>query len=366
MALARKYRLSCVIFQNFPSLFAYFSRKLGGASDGGSNGDPFAQFQVLRERKASTSDSQIDTNPALAPTLDDGTAPVENKTHMTQSSSYSTSTPIIPDVNFPLPGSTGLSLEFNSVLSEIRIGGVRTQSPTEDPEIGKGFKLRVLHQTPGLSVDEATSELASYTGFSIPAEEERVMNIAKFLKLNENLVDNTATSERGVLGYPGLLDSVTNNSNEGPIEVCTFGCPEFIKKEILLLFPRRSDLKNRKLILINLSHKTNNDMSGWSEQVEEERERVIKTFIDRAQLICEFFKKQSYFADFIDPMNGKPFYSAHTNHSLFETDELYEKCGFRIDDLGCCKVIHHETFGNNVFVGTIITDAPLSETFLKQ
>ena len=73
----------------------------------------------------------------------------------------------------------------------------------------------------------------------------------------------------------------------------------------MLLFPKRSDLKNRRLILINLSHKTENDMSGWSEQVEEERERVIKRFVHRAQMICEFFKKQSYFADFIDPLNGK-------------------------------------------------------------
>ena len=113
-----------------------------------------------------------------------GVSPVVDASQkLSQASNYSTSTPIIPDVNFPLPGSTGVSPEFNSLLLQIRNNGC--SEAKVDLEPSKNFKVKVLHETPGFDQDEATSELASYSGFSAPPEEERVMNIAKFLKMNE-------------------------------------------------------------------------------------------------------------------------------------------------------------------------------------
>merc|ERR1712041_15132 len=44
-------------------------------------------------------------------------------------------------------------------------------------------------------------------------------------------------------------------------------------------------------------------------------------------------------ADFIDPCSGTPYYSSHSPTTMFETDEKDRLLGFRIEDLGCCKVI---------------------------
>jgi hypothetical protein len=50
---------------------------------------------------------------------------------------------------------------------------------------------------------------------------------------------------------------------------------------------------------------------------------------------------------------------------MFETDDKYRLLGFRIEDLGCCKVICHKEFGRKVFVGTIFTSVPISNGVIQ-
>ena len=132
--------------------------------------------------------------------------------------------------------------------------------------------------------------------------------------------------------------------------------PSLLKREVSGLFPDR-DIINKNLSVVTLSQRTTNDMTGWSDEIEQERESLIENFVSVAKEICGRLKNDGYWSDFIDPTSGKPYYGQYTNTSMFETDEKFRLLGFRIEDLGCCKVISHREFGRNVFVGTIFTDA---------
>lgn len=144
------------------------------------------------------------------------------------------------------------------------------------------------------------------------------------------------------------------------VECAVQPCPQPLLRDFLLMFPEAPG--SSALTVITVSQKSDHDMSRWSCAVEEERDRLLHTFIEGASQICSELQREGFWADFIDPSSGLPFYGPYTNRPLFETDERLSLLGLRVDDLGCCRVLRHPLWGTNVFVGTIFTVAPLQNS----
>uniref|UniRef100_F1KVG9 Methylmalonic aciduria and homocystinuria type D n=1 Tax=Ascaris suum TaxID=6253 RepID=F1KVG9_ASCSU len=166
-----------------------------------------------------------------------------------------------------------------------------------------------------------------------------------------------------------ILEKSTNNVKRSPsnpgdqfsakgIELTASECPRLLKKDLKELFPG-IDLSQRDICVMNLTQKTDTDMSAWSTEMEIERMQLTSAFIESATAICDALHRLGYWADFIDPSSGRPYLGKFTNATLFETDDRYRSLGFKITDLGCCKILEHALWGTNAFVGTIFTDAPL-------
>lgn len=149
------------------------------------------------------------------------------------------------------------------------------------------------------------------------------------------------------------------------LECVAQDCPSIMRKDFQDLFPDR-DLSKDNFTIITLSQKTENDMTAWNETVEEERELLLKNFIEGAKDICQSLWQAGYWADFVDPASGVPYFGSHTNSTLFETDERYRKLGFGIEDLGCCKVISHHLWGTHSYVGSLFTNAPMDAPMIQQ
>ncbi|CAB4069550.1 Methylmalonic aciduria and homocystinuria type D protein, mitochondrial,Methylmalonic aciduria and homocystinuria type D homolog, mitochondrial [Lepeophtheirus salmonis] len=125
--------------------------------------------------------------------------------------------------------------------------------------------------------------------------------------------------------------------------------PTLLKSHVQPMFPHINELS--PMSVISLSQKTNADMSKWSDATEKEREVLTEHFLEIAKEVCARIKDQGYWADFIHPSFGTPYYAKPKGSlTFYETDEKFRLLGFRIEDLGCCKVLVHKDFGKHVFV----------------
>jgi len=158
------------------------------------------------------------------------------------------------------------------------------------------------------------------------------------------------------------MSEIEHNAN---LEVTALNCPPALVKDLIGMFPDQQLTHQSRLTVLNLTQKSDNDMSAWSLKMEMERDKLTHAFIESAMNICEHLKREGYWADFIDPTSGRPYLGGFTNLTLFETDERYNQLGFNIEDLGCCKVVKHVLWGSHAFVGTIFTSAPLDDEAIQ-
>ncbi|XP_034987296.1 cobalamin trafficking protein CblD [Zootoca vivipara] len=147
------------------------------------------------------------------------------------------------------------------------------------------------------------------------------------------------------------------------VECAIQACPELLRKDFESMFPEGT---SNNLTVLTVTQKTKNDMTAWSEEVENERENLIENFISGAKEICYALCAEGYWADFIDPTSGLAFFGPYTNNTLFETDERYRHLGFYVEDLGCCKVIRHNLWGTHVVIGSIFTNASPDSPIMKK
>lgn len=71
------------------------------------------------------------------------------------------------------------------------------------------------------------------------------------------------------------------------------------------LFPG-SDVMRGDFTIISLCQKTENDMTSWSHEIEEEREALMALYVETAEELCSALRNAGFWADFVDPSSGKP------------------------------------------------------------
>jgi len=230
-----------------------------------------------------------------------------------------------PNPRFPLPGRIGPDCEVKSI------------PPKPIPKLNPNRY--------GIDGKRLVDDLLTMTR---PMDHQKDIT-AQLMSTHMNLSAPTNKSE--------FLSKLIDHEN---LEIRAYDCPSLLRYELHRLFLNYNVLM-QPLTAITIVLKTDSDMSAWSSKIEEERNELTDQFVKLAHEMCAYLSAKQYWADFIDPSSGRPYYGPHTSDTLFETDERFRYFGINILDLGCCRVVEHLQHGTHIFVGCIFTSALKSD-----
>lgn len=151
-----------------------------------------------------------------------------------------------------------------------------------------------------------------------------------------------------------------DNLDDSKLHVVTKKCPMLLRKNLHELFPVPEVITdNEKLSLITLSQA---DLAG-------DHEKAAINFVLAAREICSRLRNNGFWADFLNPMSGRP-YLSYRQQSLYTLNDV------RFRGL-CMKMEEIEAVGANEncllisedestkFSGTIFTNIPADFSFIR-
>ncbi|XP_004523920.1 methylmalonic aciduria and homocystinuria type D homolog, mitochondrial [Ceratitis capitata] len=149
-----------------------------------------------------------------------------------------------------------------------------------------------------------------------------------------------------------IVDFDGKNTKQNAMLEFTVGeCPSLIRKSLHELFPAPEVVSSEKLALMTLR------FSGDNEQ-------GARKFVLAAREITSRLRLHGYWADFMNPFSGKPFYSWANGKNLYKVDDRFRGINMKLIKKNHCTVISTED-GDVTFSGVIYTNAPCDYLQIK-
>lgn len=127
-------------------------------------------------------------------------------------------------------------------------------------------------------------------------------------------------------------------------------CPSLIKKTLHEIFPAPEVVSSEKLALMTLKY-------------DGDIEQGASKFVLAAREITSRLRLHGYWADFMNPFSGKPFYSWSSGKNLYKIDDRFRGLGMKLISQNNCIIISSDK--DSAFSGTIYSNAPSSFDLLK-
>lgn len=139
-------------------------------------------------------------------------------------------------------------------------------------------------------------------------------------------------------------------------EVAAIRPPRALLGDLAPIFPA-IDAPER-LLVVPTVQRARLDLAGVGRAVEDEKDRLLASFTDWALVVCERLGAGGYWADFADPMTAMPARGPSGPGGYSEVEGFEVLLGYRVQNVGCCKIILHPKWQSRIYPATLFTTAP--------
>ncbi|TRZ00776.1 hypothetical protein DNTS_034748 [Danionella cerebrum] len=146
---------------------------------------------------------------------------------------------------------------------------------------------------------------------------------------------------------------------QSSVECSMHSCPELLKKELELFFPV---LPASPITVVTVTQKI---QKMGTQELTRDQEEMLDNFVSGAKEICFTLWRGGYWADFINPLSGKAFFTDQTPDSILQQDSE-RNAGFHIEALASCTLIRHVFNDTSMFVLTLLTNAPSNSVIMEK
>ncbi|KAH8330043.1 hypothetical protein KR074_011530 [Drosophila pseudoananassae] len=153
------------------------------------------------------------------------------------------------------------------------------------------------------------------------------------------------------VGLLGPLAHLVNffqepNVDKSRLEFSSCPCPLLIRESLVELFPVRAVAQSdTHITMLTLSY-------------EGDIEQGAAKFVLAARDMCDRLLSLGYWADFLNPFSGRPYFMPKEGSVLYKQDHRFRGLNMRLSDQNNCLVIAPEENDRTRFSGTIYCTAP--------
>jgi Methylmalonic aciduria and homocystinuria type D protein len=134
--------------------------------------------------------------------------------------------------------------------------------------------------------------------------------------------------------------------------------PAAVAKDLAVIFP---SVDVSKILAIPTCQHARVDLVRVGPDIEEEKDRLLETFMGFASQIAASLVNKGFWVDYIDPCSGLAVITTETSKYYDEVSGMQSMLKYNIMNAGCCKILLHPVWGSSVYPATIFTTAPFTE-----
>uniref|UniRef100_A0A915DTH7 Uncharacterized protein n=1 Tax=Ditylenchus dipsaci TaxID=166011 RepID=A0A915DTH7_9BILA len=255
--------------------------------------------------------------------------------------------------------------EINRFLAEIVVTGGNDSKAKKNALLAKRIPPSSLSPQRKLAKEVlGSSKLQSLSNVCVSLPNNNHDNYGKW-NLNKTLSKMVFASGQTANYKPTKYTESLKVAKEVEMNVNT--CPRLLHNELAHVF-REVDVSEKPVTILTVTsiklkngnyYETDADFAAKLL----DRTQLYPMFVEVASTVCKRLNKMGYWANFIDPVTGRP------NEGRFapisKVASKYKQIGFEIGKIGSCTVTRNVNWKEQ-FLGAIFTDAPCNCEALHQ